>query len=74
MADIAAASLEARIVVIETRIAYQDDAIETLNATITSQWAAIEKLGRQLDELRERLQAAEAREPATAADDIPPHY
>ncbi len=74
MSDAAAESLEARIVVLETRIAYQDDAVETLNATITAQWAAIDRLARQLTELRDRLSAAESREPAANADELPPHY
>lgn len=66
-------SLEARIVVLETRIAYQDDALETLNATVTAQWSAIEKLTFQLSEMRDRLGNVESREPSAAAE-IPPHY
>ncbi len=34
--------LRERIDALETRVAYQDDTIETLNATITAQWKQIE--------------------------------
>lgn len=67
-------ALEARIVVLETKIAYQDDAVETLNATVTAQWSAIEKLTRHLVELRDRLSHAETQAPSTRTDEIPPHY
>jgi len=67
-------SLEARVVVLETRIAYQDDAFETLNAAVTAQWSAIEKLTRQLSELRDRLSETENAKPSAAADELPPHY
>lgn len=65
---------EARIDALEMRLTYQDETIETLNATITAQWAQIDALTRQLANLRERLQEAEARVPQGAATELPPHY
>jgi SlyX protein len=62
-----------RIDLLETRIAFQDDTIETLNKTITDQWLKIDALSRQLAILSERLQDAEARAPG-AASEPPPHY
>ena len=35
-------SLRERIDALETRVAYQDDTIETLNTTITAQWKQID--------------------------------
>ncbi len=35
-----------RIEALETRIAYQDQTIEELNAAVTEQWALIEQLRR----------------------------
>jgi SlyX protein len=66
-------TLSERIDLLETRLAFQDETIETLNKTITEQWLKIGALTRQLEALRERLQEAEARVPG-AANEPPPHY
>ena len=65
--------LDDRIDALEARIAYQDDTIETLNATITAQWKQIDALTRQVAALNDRLQDAEARVPGPA-NERPPHY
>ncbi|MCK1718765.1 SlyX family protein [Bradyrhizobium sp. 141] len=66
-------SLGERIDTLETRLAYQDDTIETLNQTITAQWKQINLLTRKIAELGERLQEAEANAPGPA-NEPPPHY
>ncbi|MBR0963646.1 SlyX family protein [Bradyrhizobium diazoefficiens] len=66
-------TLGERIDALETRIAYQDDTIETLNQTITAQWKQIDVLTRKIAELGERLQEAEANAPG-ATNERPPHY
>ena len=66
-------SLSERVDALEARVAYQDDTIDTLNATITAQWKQLDVLTRQLAALTERLQEAEARAPAPA-NERPPHY
>ena len=65
--------LNERIDLLETRLAFQDEAIETLNKTITEQWQKIDALTRQLAGLNERLQEAESRVPGPA-NERPPHY
>ena len=55
--------LSERIDVLETRLTFQDETIETLNKTITAQWQKIDALTRQLVHLSERLQEAETRAP-----------
>jgi SlyX protein len=67
-----AKNLSDRIDVLETRLTFQDETIEALNKTITAQWQQIDALTRQLAELSERLQEAEANAPA--ANEPPPHY
>lgn len=74
MPDDDANAIHARIVVLETRIAYQDDALETLNAAVTAQWSVIEALTRQVSEMRDRLSETETRQPSANADELPPHY
>jgi SlyX protein len=66
-------TLSDRIDVLETRLTFQDETIETLNKTITAQWQKIDALTRQLANLNERLQEAETRAPG-AANEPPPHY
>ena len=66
-------TLGERIDTLETRLAYQDDAIETLNQTITAQWKQIDALTRQLAALSDRLQEAETQAPGPA-NERPPHY
>ena len=66
-------SVSERIDVLETRVAYQDETIETLNKTITAQWQQIDALTRQLAALGERLSEAEANAPGPA-NEPPPHY
>jgi SlyX protein len=67
-----AKSLSERIDVLETRLTFQDETIETLNKTITAQWQQIDALTRQVEALSERLREAETNAPA--ANEPPPHY
>ena len=62
-----------RIDTLEARLAFQDATIETLNQTVTEQWAKIDALTRQLAALNERLREAESQMPH-AANEPPPHY
>jgi len=71
MTDVKA--LSDRIDVLETRLTFQDETIETLNNTITAQWLKIDALTRQVANLGERLQHAETHAPG-ATDEPPPHY
>ncbi len=66
-------TLSERIDALETKLAFQDETIETLNQTITAQWQQIDALARQLASLGERLREAEAQAPATT-EEPPPHY
>lgn len=68
-----ARELNERIDVLETRLTFQDETIETLNKTITAQWQQIDALTRQVAALSERLQEAEASAPGDA-NEPPPHY
>jgi SlyX protein len=68
-----AKTLGERIDVLETRLTFQDETIETLNKTITAQWQQIDALTRQVEALNDRLREAEANAPA-AANEPPPHY
>ena len=66
-------TLSERIDALEMRLTYQDVTIETLNQTITAQRVEIDRLTRQIAELKERLQEAESNAPGPA-NEPPPHY
>jgi SlyX protein len=61
------------IVALEERIAYQDQTIEDLNATILDLWKEIEGLKRQLGKLGDELSTIAADVPQ-APEPPPPHY
>ncbi|MEQ1771316.1 MAG: SlyX family protein [Devosia sp.] len=67
--------LAARIEKLETMLAYQDQAIEDLNKTITEQWSEIAALKRLCGDLGTRLREI-ADNPALAEgpEPPPPHY
>ena len=60
---------------LETTVAFQEQAIEDLNKTITAQWAEIAALKRLLGNLGERVREI-ADNPALAEgpEPPPPHY
>jgi SlyX protein len=66
-------ALNERIDALEMRLTYQDVTIETLNQTITAQWIEIDKLTRQLAELKERVREAESNA-GGPSNEPPPHY
>jgi SlyX protein len=68
-----AKTLSDRLDALESRLMFQDDAIETLNTTVTEQWLKIDALTRQLASLSERLQEAETHA-RDASNEPPPHY
>jgi SlyX protein len=66
-------TLTDRIDTLESRLAFQDHTIETLNKTVTEQWAKIDALTRQLVALGERLQETEI-QMQVPTNEPPPHY
>jgi uncharacterized coiled-coil protein SlyX len=66
-------SMAERLDALEVRLTYQDETIETLNATITAQWKQIDALTRQVASLGERLQDAESYG-GGIRNEPPPHY
>lgn len=67
-------ALVARTDRLEATIAYQAEAIEDLNRTITEQWKVIDGLKRSLNILSDRVQEAESRSGLSAPEAPPPHY
>ncbi|PXA98833.1 SlyX protein [Nostoc sp. 3335mG] len=62
-----------RIERLESRIAFQDQTIEDLNAAITEQWSVIDQLRRRLDAMEEQVRSGSyIADPAN--EKPPPHY
>lgn len=62
-----------RIDALETRIAFQDQTIEDLNAALTEQWKTIDLLSKKLALLEEQVRSGSfIADPATERP--PPHY
>ena len=62
-----------RIEALETRVAYQDQTIEDLNAALTAQWQSIDLLTKKLAMLEEQVRSgSHIADPATERP--PPHY
>ncbi len=62
-----------RIDALETRVAYQDQTIEELNAALTAQWQSIDLLTKKLAMLEEQMRSGSyIADPAT--EPPPPHY
>lgn len=67
--------MEERLIDLESRLAYQDQAISELNDAITNQQETIMKLERLCASLSARMAAlAEALPAPGGGDETPPHY
>lgn len=72
-AEPAMTTIDHRLEALETRIAFQDQTIEELNATITAQWRVIDTLTRKLDTLEQQVRSGvHIADPTT--EPPPPHY
>jgi SlyX protein len=59
---------------LQTRLAFQDDALQSLNETVIRQQEEIKKLNLELAELKERLQAIAEITVELKDEAPPPHY
>jgi len=64
----------ARLTEIETKLAFAEDLIETLNQTVVRQQAQFDLLQAQLRLLHRQLRDMRPDETRTPRDEIPPHY
>ena len=65
---------DARLTELETKLAFAEDLLETLNQTVVRQQDQIDSLQQQLRLLNDRLKDAWPDETRTPRDEIPPHY
>lgn len=66
-------TLEQRITELEIKASFAEDTVEQLNAVVVRQQTQIDRLIRELVELRDRA-AAEPGASRGLRDELPPHY
>ena len=67
-------TLEQRVTDLEIKASFAEDTIEQHNEVVVRQQAQIDRLIRELVELRNRAASAEPGAPVNLRDDLPPHY
>ncbi|KQW46662.1 MULTISPECIES: SlyX family protein [unclassified Roseateles] len=67
-------ALEQRITDLEIKASFAEDTVEQLNQVVVRQQAQIDRLVRELVQLRDRAAAAEPGGPGGMRDELPPHY
>ena len=65
---------ESRLTELETKLAFAEDLLETLNQTVIRQQGQLDLLQQQLRLLHQRMQETLPEESRTPRDEIPPHY
>ncbi|HEX7380620.1 MAG TPA: SlyX family protein [Nevskiaceae bacterium] len=68
------AAAERRVVELESRLAFVDQAAETLSRALAAQQSRIDRLERLCGDLAERVRQLSDADPHTPAEEVPPHY
>ena len=67
--------MENRLIELETRLAFQDNSLQELNAVVVRQQREIDSLIRELETLKAQLRTLAPELVASRADEAPPpHY
>lgn len=66
--------MESRITELEIKISYAEDLVDELNRTVYRQQQQIDLLARELNALRQQMQAAAPQAASNLLDELPPHY
>ncbi|MGQ3054643.1 MAG: SlyX family protein [Roseateles sp.] len=67
-------ALEQRITDLEIKASFAEDTVEQLNQVVVRQQEQIDRLVRELVELRNRAAMAEPGAVGSLRDELPPHY
>lgn len=65
---------ESRLTELETKLAFAEDLLETLNQTVIRQQGQLDLMQQQLRLLHQQLQDALPEDARGPRDEIPPHY
>lgn len=65
---------DARLEALEVKASFADDALDTLSDLVHRQQMQIERLVRELVDLRDQLAQVREGSPRSLRDELPPHY
>ncbi len=66
--------IEKRVIALEEKFSYQDHLVDQLNQIVTSQQLVIDKLQKDVLELKLSQTSGGNQGTRTLKDDVPPHY
>jgi SlyX protein len=66
--------IEKRVIALEEKFSYQDDLVDQLNRIVTTQQLVIDKLQKDVLELKLSQSSGGNQGSRTLKDDVPPHY
>jgi len=66
--------MESRLTELEIKVALQEDLLDALNLTVTRQQQQIDRLERELAQLRQQQPEAGGAVFRSLRDELPPHY
>lgn len=66
--------MDERVTELEVKLAFAEDLLDTLNATVYRQQQRIEQLERAVRDLRQLVVQSLPAEQRSLRDEIPPHY
>lgn len=66
--------LHARLIRLETRLAFQEETIETLDTVVTRLQATVDRLAHEVDALKMQLRTVAPSLVVGSSDEKPPHY
>ena len=70
---VASPEVDARLTELEVKVSYADDLLETLNTIVAQQQQQIDRLMREVQQLRQQSADGPAA-PRNLRDELPPHY
>ncbi|MDB5799782.1 MAG: SlyX family protein [Rhodocyclales bacterium] len=66
--------MDDRFITLESKLAFAEDLLETLNLAVFRQQEQIEQLQQQVRLLYQQMQANPSGEKSDASEEVPPHY
>lgn len=66
--------LRTQLIDLQTRVAYQDDTLLTLNDVVAEQQLALTRLQERVKDLSQQLRKLREAAPSGSAHELPPHY
>lgn len=67
-------AIDKRLMDLEIKVSFTEDLLDQLNQTIYRQQQDMDRLAREVSQLRAQAQESQSGTQRSASDDLPPHY